>query len=299
MKDTVSVVSQPGGVLLTETARVNGLGHKRSAALGRWRTPTAVHDPAKIVLWTNPLMVRPSRRRVHNPISRASRARSVRRLRDTCQPTTRQENTSTDHKGRRRPSRRTSGSRWCRPHSWSDAVAVNDHWIRSGRLSAPRCSGPPDGLGRAPVASQETVHHSSLADFTGDGHGAIHGLEVAGLAVADGVWVTDKSEALGDVDVEVAQVRQVGDGFVAVQILRITDELAPQEPSSCRRSEAGPVFHRSSLAPTTRPILKPWRSGGGVGRGLQVRNVRCFSPRAQRESRAQPRRLRSPRLRRQ
>jgi hypothetical protein len=37
-------------VLLTETIRTSGLGVELSAALGRWRRPTAVHDPAKIVL---------------------------------------------------------------------------------------------------------------------------------------------------------------------------------------------------------------------------------------------------------
>ena len=52
MVDTsrVSAVGQAGGVLLTETIRSSGLGLELSAALGRWRKPTAVHDPAKIVL---------------------------------------------------------------------------------------------------------------------------------------------------------------------------------------------------------------------------------------------------------
>jgi hypothetical protein len=45
-----SAVGQAGGVLLTETIRTSGLGVELSAALGRWRRPTAVHDPAKIVL---------------------------------------------------------------------------------------------------------------------------------------------------------------------------------------------------------------------------------------------------------
>lgn len=45
-----SAVGQTGGVLLTETVRVSGLGVELSAALGRWRKPTAVHDPAKVVL---------------------------------------------------------------------------------------------------------------------------------------------------------------------------------------------------------------------------------------------------------
>ena len=44
------VVSQAGGLLLTETVRVVGLDQELSAALGPWRLPTAVHDPAKVVL---------------------------------------------------------------------------------------------------------------------------------------------------------------------------------------------------------------------------------------------------------
>jgi hypothetical protein len=44
------VVSQAGGVLLTETVRVVGLDRELSAALAPWRRPLAVHDPAKIVL---------------------------------------------------------------------------------------------------------------------------------------------------------------------------------------------------------------------------------------------------------
>jgi hypothetical protein len=43
------VVSQAGGLLLTETVRVVGLDRELSAALGRWRAPTAVHDPAKVI----------------------------------------------------------------------------------------------------------------------------------------------------------------------------------------------------------------------------------------------------------
>jgi len=46
----VAAVGQAGGVLLTETVRVSGLGQELSAAQGRWRKPTAVHDPAKIVV---------------------------------------------------------------------------------------------------------------------------------------------------------------------------------------------------------------------------------------------------------
>jgi hypothetical protein len=44
------VVSQAGGVLLTETAGAVGLDLELSAALARWRQPNARHDPAKIVL---------------------------------------------------------------------------------------------------------------------------------------------------------------------------------------------------------------------------------------------------------
>ena len=45
----VSAVGQAGGVLLTETAAVTGLGAELSTALRPWRKPTAVHDPAKVV----------------------------------------------------------------------------------------------------------------------------------------------------------------------------------------------------------------------------------------------------------
>ena len=44
------VVSQAGGVLLTETAHAVGLDGALSAALAPWRAPTAVHDPAKVLL---------------------------------------------------------------------------------------------------------------------------------------------------------------------------------------------------------------------------------------------------------
>jgi Transposase DDE domain group 1 len=44
------VVSQAGGVLLTETARTVGLDRALSAALAPWRAPTAVHDPGKVLL---------------------------------------------------------------------------------------------------------------------------------------------------------------------------------------------------------------------------------------------------------
>jgi hypothetical protein len=44
------VVSQAGGVLLTQTARTVGLDQALSVALAPWRAPTAVHDPAKVLL---------------------------------------------------------------------------------------------------------------------------------------------------------------------------------------------------------------------------------------------------------
>ncbi len=44
----VGVVSSAGGVLLTEAVRVSGLDRALSPGLGRWRKPTAVHDPAKV-----------------------------------------------------------------------------------------------------------------------------------------------------------------------------------------------------------------------------------------------------------
>jgi hypothetical protein len=44
------VVSQAGGVLLLETVRASGLGTALTAGLAGWRKPTAVHDPAKILL---------------------------------------------------------------------------------------------------------------------------------------------------------------------------------------------------------------------------------------------------------
>lgn len=45
----VGVVSQAGATLLVETARKVGLGQALSTALDRWRAPTAIHDPGKIV----------------------------------------------------------------------------------------------------------------------------------------------------------------------------------------------------------------------------------------------------------
>ncbi|WP_158852458.1 IS1380 family transposase [Saccharothrix deserti] len=43
------VVSQAGATLLVETVHKTGLDRALSTALGRWRAPTAVHDPGKIV----------------------------------------------------------------------------------------------------------------------------------------------------------------------------------------------------------------------------------------------------------
>ena len=45
-----SAAGQAGGVLLTDTIRLSGLGSELSIALVRWRKPTAVHDPAKVIL---------------------------------------------------------------------------------------------------------------------------------------------------------------------------------------------------------------------------------------------------------
>jgi hypothetical protein len=48
--DGTGIVSQAGALLLTETARVTGLGAGLSAGLGRWRPSRSVHDPGKTVL---------------------------------------------------------------------------------------------------------------------------------------------------------------------------------------------------------------------------------------------------------
>ena len=42
-------VGEAGGVLLIETIAVTGLGRGLSATLARWRKPSAVHDPAKVI----------------------------------------------------------------------------------------------------------------------------------------------------------------------------------------------------------------------------------------------------------
>ena len=43
------VVSHAGGALLVEAVRVSGLDRALSTGLGRWRRPSAVHDPAKVL----------------------------------------------------------------------------------------------------------------------------------------------------------------------------------------------------------------------------------------------------------
>jgi hypothetical protein len=48
--DGQGIVSQAGGLLLTETARITGLDAGLSAGLGRWRPSRTVHDPGKAVL---------------------------------------------------------------------------------------------------------------------------------------------------------------------------------------------------------------------------------------------------------
>ena len=50
----VGSVSQAGAVLLLETIRATGLDGELRAALALWRKPTAVHDPAKILMSSNP-----------------------------------------------------------------------------------------------------------------------------------------------------------------------------------------------------------------------------------------------------
>jgi hypothetical protein len=48
--DGSGIVSHAGALLLTETARITGLGAGLSAGLARWRPSRAVHDPGKTVL---------------------------------------------------------------------------------------------------------------------------------------------------------------------------------------------------------------------------------------------------------
>ncbi len=47
--DGSGLISQAGGLLLTQTLRVTGLGNALSAQLERWRPPRAVHDPGKVI----------------------------------------------------------------------------------------------------------------------------------------------------------------------------------------------------------------------------------------------------------
>jgi hypothetical protein len=47
--DGTGIVSQAGGVLLTQALQATGLDRSLSAALERWRPPRAVHDPGKVV----------------------------------------------------------------------------------------------------------------------------------------------------------------------------------------------------------------------------------------------------------
>ncbi len=47
--DGTGIVSQAGGLLLTQTLRVTGLDRGLDAALERWRPARAVHSPGKII----------------------------------------------------------------------------------------------------------------------------------------------------------------------------------------------------------------------------------------------------------
>jgi len=47
--DGTGLVSQAGGLLLTQTLRVTGLDRGLTTALERWRAPRAAHDPGKII----------------------------------------------------------------------------------------------------------------------------------------------------------------------------------------------------------------------------------------------------------
>jgi len=42
-------VGQAGGVLLTKTIALTGIGRELSAALTPWRKRLAIHDPAKVI----------------------------------------------------------------------------------------------------------------------------------------------------------------------------------------------------------------------------------------------------------
>jgi Transposase DDE domain group 1 len=47
--DGTGIVSQAGGLLLTQTLRATGLDRSLPAALERWRPVRAVHGPGKII----------------------------------------------------------------------------------------------------------------------------------------------------------------------------------------------------------------------------------------------------------
>jgi hypothetical protein len=47
--DGENLVSHAGTILLTRTVEVSGLAAELSTALAPWRTPSAVHDPGKII----------------------------------------------------------------------------------------------------------------------------------------------------------------------------------------------------------------------------------------------------------
>ena len=47
--DGTGLVSQAGGLLLTQALRATGLDRGLTVALERWRAPRAVHDPGKII----------------------------------------------------------------------------------------------------------------------------------------------------------------------------------------------------------------------------------------------------------
>lgn len=50
MQSSESLVSTAGGALLVETVRATGVGRGLSRALRGWMSPTAVHDPGKVLL---------------------------------------------------------------------------------------------------------------------------------------------------------------------------------------------------------------------------------------------------------
>jgi len=50
-------VGQAGGVLLTETVAATGLAGELAAGLAPWRKPSAVHDPAKVIIEPVPVTI--------------------------------------------------------------------------------------------------------------------------------------------------------------------------------------------------------------------------------------------------